>query len=271
MAEAEQQVEQTNQPPQGLMATVEVENEDNQDQENINQDSISHTESSEVKADIAERPEYIPEKFWDTKTGKLREEETFKSYSELQKAFSQSKHKVPESYDTEILTSKGFDLEDPMVKTYLGWAKENGVNQKGFEDLAGQIIGLSGQTKENFEFEEKAELEKLGNNAEAIIRSNKQWANGLLAKGQLTEEERSEIDVLGFTASGQRAIQKLRAMMGDTRQIPTTETASAQENDQEFEVRMSSLMGDPRYGNDPSFTRNIEREYEKRFPPSRSG
>ena len=29
MAEAEQQVEQTNQPPQGLMATVEVENEDN--------------------------------------------------------------------------------------------------------------------------------------------------------------------------------------------------------------------------------------------------
>jgi hypothetical protein len=30
-------------------------------------------------------------------------------------------------------------------------------------------------------------------------------------------------------------------------------------------------MGDPRYGNDPAFTHNIEKEYEKRFPASRSG
>ena len=59
MAEAEQQAEQTNQPPQGLMATVEVENETKQDPESINQDNISHTESSEVKEKIAERPEYI--------------------------------------------------------------------------------------------------------------------------------------------------------------------------------------------------------------------
>ena len=139
-------------------------------------------------------------------------------------------------------------------------------NQKGFEDLANQIISISGQTKDDYEYEEKAELEKLGNNAEAIIRSNKQWANGLVNKGHLTEEERAEIDVLGYTASGQRTIQKLRAMMGDTMKIPTTETIGTQESESEFQVRMSGLMSDPRYGNDPAFTNNVEQEFARRYP-----
>ena len=266
MAEAEQQVEQTNQPPQGLMASVEVENETNQDPESINENNISHTESSETAKEIAERPEHIPEKFWDAKTGKVREEEAFKSLAELEKNFSKGKHKVPEQYDTEALTSKGYDVEDPMVKTYVDWCKSNGVNQNGFEDLANKIIGLSGETKQSYEFEEKAELEKLGNNAEAIIKSNKQWANALVNKGQLTEEERAEIDVLGFTASGQRTLQKLRAMMGDTRQIPVGETSSSKESEPEFSVRMANMMADPKYGNDPAYTRSVEQEYEKRYP-----
>ena len=266
MAEAEQQVEQSTEPPKGLMATVEVENETNQDPESINENNISHTQNDETPKEIAERPEHIQEKFWDAKEGKIRDKEAFKSLSELEKSFSQGKHKVPETYDTEVLTSKGYDLEDPMVETYLGWAKANGVNQKGFEDLANQIIAISGQTKIDYEYEEKAELEKLGNNGEAIIRSNKQWANSLVNKGQLTEEERAEIDVLGYTASGQRTIQKLRAMMGDTMKIPTTEVVSSKETDTEFQVRMSALMSDPKYGNDPAFTHNVEQEYEKRNP-----
>ena len=248
MAEAEQEVQATTEPPKGLMATVEVEDEKNQDPESINQNNINHLENSEDEKEIPERPEYIPEKFWDAKTGQVREQEAFKSLAELEKSFSKGKHKVPDEYDTEVLTSKGYDLEDPMVKTYLGWAKENGVNQKGFEDLANQII------------------EKLGNNAEAIIRSNKQWANGLVNKGHLTEEERAEIDVLGYTASGQRTIQKLRAMMGDTMKIPTTETIGTQESESEFQVRMSGLMSDPRYGNDPAFTNNVEQEFARRYP-----
>lgn len=265
MAEAEQQVEQTEQPPKGLMATVEVEDEKIQDPEIVKDTSINHLESTEDEEKISERPEHIPEKFWDAKTGKVREEEAFKSLAELEKSFSKGKHKVPDQYDTEVLTSKGYDLEDPMVKTYMDWAKNNGVNQKGFEDLANQIIGLSGQAVDDYKYEEKAELEKLGNNAEAIIKSNKQWANSLVTKGQLTEDERLEIDVLGYTANGQRTIQKLRAMMGDTRQIPIGETTTSKETDQEFEARMSEMMGDPRYGNDQAFTANVEQEYTKRF------
>ena len=84
MAEAEQQVEQSTEPPKGLMATVEVENETNQDPESINENNISHTQNAEVAKEIAERPEHIPEKFWDAKTGKVREEEAFKSLQNLE-------------------------------------------------------------------------------------------------------------------------------------------------------------------------------------------
>tara|TARA_R110000822_G_scaffold308074_2_gene435691 strand:+ start:790 stop:1593 length:804 start_codon:yes stop_codon:yes gene_type:complete len=264
MAEAEQVVEQTP-APQGLMASVEVGDDENSD--NINENNIDHkAEVPEAKEEaIATKPEYIPEKFWDEKTGKVREENAFKSLSELEKAFSKGKHKAPEEYDTEILTSKGYDLDDPMVGTYVQWAKDNGVNQKGFEDLAKQIIEISGNTKETVEYEEKAELAKLGNNAQAIIKSNKQWADSLKNKGQFTDDERSEIDVLGYTASGQRTIQKLRAMMGDNRQIPTFETAPTGESDTEFNARMSSKMSDAKYGSDAKFTLDVEQEFEKRF------
>ena len=64
MAEAEQQVEQSTEPPKGLMATVEVENETNQDPESINENNISHTQNAETPKEIAERPEHIPEATW---------------------------------------------------------------------------------------------------------------------------------------------------------------------------------------------------------------
>lgn len=269
MAEAEQQVEQTTEPPKGLMATVEVEAEKPEQTNGEIQSQINHLESTEAEK-IPDRPEHIPEKFWDAKSGKVREEEAFKSLAELEKSFSKGKHKVPDEYDTEVLTSKGYDLEDPMVQTYVGWAKENGVNQKGFEDLATQIISLSGQAKQDYEYDEKVELEKLGNNAEAIIKSNKQWANSLFNKGEITEEERQEIDIVGYTANGQRLLQKLRAKMGDIRQIPIGDTTTFKETESEFQTRMSEMMSDPRYGSDESFTNTVEQEYQKRYG-SRSG
>ena len=56
MAEAEQEVEQTTEAPKGLMATVEVEDEKDQDPESINQNNINHLENSEAEKEIAEKP-----------------------------------------------------------------------------------------------------------------------------------------------------------------------------------------------------------------------
>lgn len=280
MAEAQAQAQpQESEGFKGLEATVEVsdENNKNAENENVNVTNIPHlaedenTSSESKEPTPRDKPDYIPEKFWDAKKGEVREEEAFKSIAELEKAFSQGKHKAPEEYETETLKSKGYAVDDPIVSKYIDWAKDNGVSQKAFDDLVKSIVETSGEVKENYETDEKAELEKLGPNANEIIKSNKLWANGLHNKGLLNDEEREEISVLAYTAAGQKTLQKLRALMGETRAIPTTDVATPKETEAEFQARMQSKMGDERYGNDRSFTMEIEKEFEQRYGKKQTG
>ena len=278
MAETQAQP-QENEKFKGLESTVEVTNENDQNtqNENANVTTIPHLAENETATPKAEekttrdKPDYIPEKFWDAKKGEVREEAIFKSHGELEKAFSQGKHKAPEEYETETLKSKGYAVDDPMVAKYIDWAKENGVSQKAFDDLVKSIVETSGEVKENYETDEKAELEKLGPNANEIIKSNKLWANGLHNKGLLNDEEREEISVLAYTAAGQKTLQKLRALMGETRSIPISDVATPKETEAEFQARMQSKMGDERYGNDRSFTMEIEKEFEQRYGKKQTG
>ena len=278
MEEAQTQQIQENEKFKGLEATVEVENEtnDTQNQESIG-GSIPHRMEDQLENDAnsekvaREKPDFVPEKFWDKDKGEIREEATFKSLSELEKAFSQGKHKAPEEYEIESLKEKGYDADNPVVAKYIGWAKDNGISQKAFEDLAQSIIEMGGEQQQTIEYEEKVEKEKLGKNADEIIKSNKLWANSLLNKGLLNEEEREELSVLAYTANGQKVIQKIRSWMGETRPIPVADVSVDKETDMEFDARMQSMMSDPRYGNDPQYTMSVEAEFTKRFGNKKTG
>ena len=99
-----------------------------------------------------ERPDYYPEKFWDEDGPDV--EKLAKSYAELEKAFRSGKHKAPEGdYDVSDLVDRGLDLEDPAVALYQDWAKQYGISQKAFEDLAGQILEMNGEQAEDIAFD----------------------------------------------------------------------------------------------------------------------
>ena len=73
--------------------------------------TIEHRADAEVEdqpseEETFERPDFIPEKFWDEKEGQDLEK-IMKSYDNLEKQFSQGKHKAPKEYDTEVLTEAG--------------------------------------------------------------------------------------------------------------------------------------------------------------------
>jgi hypothetical protein len=59
------------------------------------------------------RPDYYPEKFWDEDGPDV--EKLAKSYNELQKKFSQGKHKAPEKYELDGLVDQGLNVDDPTV------------------------------------------------------------------------------------------------------------------------------------------------------------
>lgn len=213
---------------------------------------------------LYERPEWFPSKFWDEKEGPDLEK-IVKSYESMEKAFSQGKHKAPEEYDTAVLTEAGYNMEDPVVSAYVDWAQKYGVNQAAFDELAGSITNLALENGAALEADTEAERKALGPNADAIIKSNIDWADGLTRKGIISEEERAELNIWGGTAIGQRLMQKVRSMTGDMSQIPIADVAEAGMSEDDFRASMQSKMADPRYGNDMNYTRQIEQEFQRRY------
>ena len=250
--------------PDGLMAATALEAEQGQEDQTIEHRADVETEAEDGDGDIYERPDWFPEKFWDEKEGPDLEN-IVKSYEELQKQFSQGKHKAPAEYDMSTLTDAGYDTDDPVVGAYTEWAKKFGINQLAFDELAAQITDISGENAAAMKMDIERERKALGNNADEIIRSNIGWADGMLRKGVISEEERQEINVWGGTAVGQRLMQKVRSMTGDLSQIPIADVAEAGVSEDDFKRSMQSKMADPRYGNDMKFTRDVEKEFERRY------
>ena len=73
------------------------------------------------------------------------------------------------------------------------------------------------------------------------------------------------MNVWGGSAIGQRLMQKMRGMTGDLSQIPIADVAEAGMSDDDFRRSMQSKMADPRYGTDMKFTRDVEKEFERRY------
>ena len=206
-----------------------------------------------------ERPAWLDEKF-------AKPEDLAKSYEELQKKFSQGKHKAPDEYSTDVLTEAGYELDDPVVDTYLGWAKKYNVNQEAFDELAGAITQMSGENVAAAEADYKAEHEALGPNADEIIKSNVTWADGLVRKGIVSEEERAELNNWGGTAIGQRLMQKVRTMTGDMSKIPLAPVAEDQLSEADWQAHMDAQMADrDRYNADPAYRLKIENEFKRRY------
>jgi len=209
-----------------------------------------------------EKPDYFPEKFWNEKDGP-DVEGLVNSYKELEKNFSQGKHKTPkEGYDIKFATEKGVDSEDPLLNKVQDWAKEHGVSQAAFEKLAGDYIDNQAAEFEQYNIDIKEEKNKLGPNADAIIKSTAQWADGLFKKGVLNETELEAFKATGNSADGVRALQKLRRFYGEGA-VPIAEpTAEGLPTKEE----LYEMVGKPEYKTDVQYRNKVQKMFKQRFP-----
>lgn len=252
---------------EGLMAQASVESEDNQQPE---QEAISHLEpdnqpsvaDTTIAAEGEEieftRDEWFPEKFWNDESGPDIES-LAKSYSELQKQFSQGKHKVPESYDTSIFERNNIPEDDEMMKVFVDWSQKNGVNQAAFEELAGTFIGMANANIEADEISTKEEYERLGPNADLTIKSMSDWAQSLVRKGVWGEDDFEEFKIMGATAQGIKALQKVRNYYGDQ----TVPTSVGEPEGAPSKEELGAMVADPRYTNDPAYRGKVEKLFEQ--------
>jgi len=244
----------------GLMGSIEpdINEEETKDEGMATASPEQIVEGEDLEGVENERPDDFPTKFWDEKEGPDIEN-LVKSYNNLEKKLSEGRPKAPETYDVSPL--EGVVEDDPLLKDYTIWAKENGVSQEAFIDLAKKFVDMGYQSEQDSKMDIEKERSLLGENANEIIKSNINWGRGLVSKGIFTEKDYSELEVLGGTAGGQRLMQKLRQMQGE-KDIPVVAIAGNQLDKEELFARVA----DPRYQTDPAFRRQTEKMFEDNVP-----
>lgn len=207
-------------------------------------------EAQEAKTPM-ERPDNFPAKFWTD--GGPDVDKLAKSYSELEKQFKAGKHKAPEEYDISSLVDQGLNEDDQSMSIFKDWAKENGVSQAAFEDLAGKILQISSQERESFEIDRRAEMTKLGERAQDKI----QMTERLLMKAPLTPDERDAIASGLDNADAINAFLKYHQAITNEG-IPTAPMVSQKSMTVED---LQAAIADPRWRSDDIWRGKIERQW----------
>lgn len=229
---------------------------------------IDHRDPAEAAAEDGteeedgplERPEWWPENFWKSDEEAPDLEGIAKSWMDLRKQISQGKHKAPKDgqYDTSAFGDTPED--DPLRSHVMNWASQYGVSQAALDDLVGQVVemGISNQQQSDINIDQ--ERKSLGPNADARISGMVKWASGLVNKGVWSKDDFEEFKVMGGTAKGIAALEKLRASYEGTVPVEPTPIDGAPSKDELYQ-----MVADPRYQDDPSYRAKVERAFAQNF------
>jgi hypothetical protein len=222
-------------------------------------------------ADAIERPEHVPEKFWDNETKSVKNDDVLKSYNELSGKFGAFTG-APEAYEfalSEQLTEKGINLDgdNPLVAQFTEMAKEANMSQ----DMANQLVNMfvENQYAESLGFEEAEntriaeQMKELGDNAEQRINNIKQWATA-----NLNEAERDGLMDATLSAAGVRAVE---ALIAKSRNAPMVNEDTAQAN-QISKAELDALQfakdenGNRKMAVDPEYRKMVHEKYAQAYP-----
>jgi len=264
-------------PAQGSEAVAEV-SEDNRGllaiepeaEADPNEVEIPHLEGQQTEQAAEEteekeewvRPDYWPEQFWSDDEGP-DVEKLAKSYQELRAKMSQGKHKAPADgkYDLGVFKSAGVDEKDELLQKYVDKAKDLGMSQDAFEEMAKLYMEEVGAAFEQVAVNREAELKKLGPKANDILKANNQWLTKL-SRGVLTQAETDAIVKASGSAAFVSALNKIRQASGEMA-IPTD--AAVVGDGAPSKEDLYAMVGDPRYGKDMQYTRKVESLFAQAF------
>lgn len=214
-----------------------------------------------------DRPDNVPEKFWDTESSAVRTDDVLKSYSELEKRFG-SFTGAPDDYGfnaSEEMTAKFEELgieinttDDPLYTAALEMAKDTGMNQEGFDKLANLYLMTQLGDIEAAKESTATEMANLGDRAEARISNLKSWGENNLSP-ELYE-------AFTNTVTNAASVQVFEHLIAQTRNAPVSDPAAQQApsisatevNDMQF---AKDEHGNRKINTDPAF----RAEYQKKL------
>lgn len=236
-----------------------------------------------------ERPEFLPEQFWDTEKKTPKLEEMSKSYNEIRKAHNQLLNDGPgkplekaEDYlkdftpPTKGIPEKegeeGPDLDrfgdlksdDPAFKAVAAGAKAANLSKEQFDKFMPAVMqAMNGYLPEPLDVEK--EMAKLGDNGPTMVKTNVDWANALKNNGVINEDEHDLLFQFGSTSLGVQLCDKLRVNSGE-KPIPLTPSVNTGVKTPD-ECR--AMQADPRYTEDgpagDAYRAEVDYEFKRTF------
>lgn len=206
-----------------------------------------------------DRPEWLPENFWNGDKGEANYEAMAKSWGDMRKLVSAGKHKAPEGgkYDTASIAWAGDIEQDPLAKNYVGWAQKWGISQAAFDELATQVNEMASANQEPA-IDTQAELKALGPNANAVVDGMVNWARGMVQKGIWGADDFDEFKVMGGTANGMRALMKIREAYEGRIPLQSSPVEGAPSKEELYQ-----MVGDPKYKTDAAYRQKVERMFQQ--------
>lgn len=223
------------------------------------------TEADIQTAEAPPRPEWLPEKF---KTP----EDLAKSYSELQSKLGAKDDDIRQSIIEEIQKEAFADrpetagdyqmpdsidadaaVDNELLQWWANHSFENGFSQEEFEQGIEMYAQAMGSNQPDLE----AEMEKLGDNANARVDAASAWASKFFP-----EETMSAIERMCESHEG---IIALEVMMNAMKDGSFANEAQPSSGFSEGELRQ--MMQDPRYYDstrrDPEFVKQVENGFKQ--------
>lgn len=245
-------------------------------------------DAAKKAADLAARPDHVPEQFWDKDKGEVRVEALTKSYEDLRKEANRLREdkgkgaalETAEAYlegftlqttrgegeDAQTLDRvRNFKADDPALLAFAKVAKGLGLSKPDFDrGLTDFLFEINGMLPAPIDLD--SERAKLGGKetAEIVVGTNKRWLKGLQTAGEINEAEYGRGISLCSDALGVQLVNKLRTMTGEN-PIPLREGIVPDGAKSMSELQ--AMQADPLY-RDPgakgdAYRATVEAEYAK--------
>lgn len=213
-----------------------------------------------------QRPEHIPEKFWDSEKGTAKVDELAKSYAELERSRSQALAKPPEQAPAGTNVAP-----DEFVAFSTEYATNGKLSDESYAALAAKglpkavvddYIASKAAAARVAEFEAKeatAEAHSLAGSADAY-NSMLDWAQANLSPA---DQAAFDAAVVGDAASRKQAITSLKAQYtaarGSDPKLLAGEGEGGGSGAFQSRAEVTTAMRDPRYKEDPAYRATVER------------
>lgn len=228
---------------QGTEPQAETQTEEVATQDPSQPSLFDETETAMASED---RPEWLPEKF-------KAPEDLAKSYDELSRKLG-AHTGAPESYEMEIeagLEEYALSSEDPFATDFAKVLKENGVNQKTYNEIANLYAAKTRADDESIadaqEHQFSEDCKELGDDRVQEIKDSIKWARDIIDADSfelLKEIGAKDISVGLLVKQFHDAYTNKNYAKMPENDMDITDKAALQE-------RYNKVLMDPRIGSDP--------------------